>query len=87
MGTGTKKEPSTGRIWTAGFHHIMARLCLVCVLKLMNRLFILFSIFFLHRGKLQKTETTHTESADTEALPNHLALLTDLKQNIFFLSG
>jgi len=24
MGTGTKEESSTGRIWAAGFHHVTA---------------------------------------------------------------
>jgi hypothetical protein len=33
-------ESSTGRIWAAGFHHIMARSHLVHVLKLLYRLFL-----------------------------------------------
>jgi hypothetical protein len=33
-------ELSTGRIWAAGFHHVMVRSCLARVLELMNRLFI-----------------------------------------------
>jgi hypothetical protein len=33
-------ESSTGCIWAAGFHHVMARSCLASVLKLMNLLFI-----------------------------------------------
>jgi hypothetical protein len=40
---GTRKkedESSTGRIWAAGFHHVMARSHLARVLKLMNRLFL-----------------------------------------------
>jgi hypothetical protein len=50
MGTGTKEdESSTGRVWAAGFHHVMAR-----VLKLMNRL--IFKIFLGH-GKPRITET------------------------------
>ena len=41
MGTGTKEdESSTGRIWAAGFHHVMACSCLAHVFKLMNRLFL-----------------------------------------------
>jgi hypothetical protein len=33
-------ESCTGRIWTAGFHHIMAQSHLARVLKLMNTLFL-----------------------------------------------
>jgi len=41
MGTGTKEdESSTGCVWAAGFHHVMARCRLVHILKLMNRLFL-----------------------------------------------
>jgi hypothetical protein len=41
VGTGTKKdESSTGHVWAAGFHHVMARFRLAHVLKLMNRLFL-----------------------------------------------
>jgi len=47
IGTGTKEdESSTGRVWAAGFHHVTARFGLARVLKLMNRLFLQFSIFF-----------------------------------------
>jgi hypothetical protein len=46
-GYGAKEdEPSTGRVWAAGFHHVMARSCLVHVLKLTDHLFIKFSNFF-----------------------------------------
>jgi len=39
VGTGTKEdESSTGRVWAAGFHHVMVRSRLARVLKLMNRL-------------------------------------------------
>ena len=39
--TGTNgDESSTGRVWAAGFHHVMARCRLTRVLKLMNVLFI-----------------------------------------------
>jgi hypothetical protein len=39
VGTGTKEDKSsTGRIWAAGFHHVMALSLLARVLKLMNRL-------------------------------------------------
>jgi hypothetical protein len=31
-------ESSAGHIWAAGFHHVMARSRLACVLELMNRL-------------------------------------------------
>ena len=35
VGMGTKEdESSTGRVWAAGFHHVAARSCLVCILKL-----------------------------------------------------
>jgi hypothetical protein len=37
MSTGAKEdELSTGRIWAAGFHHVMAFSHLVCILKLTN---------------------------------------------------
>jgi hypothetical protein len=65
MDMGTKEDgSSTGRIWTAGFHHVMARSCLAHVLKLTNCYFFNFPIF-LGRGKPQITETADTESADT----------------------
>jgi hypothetical protein len=52
VGTGTKEdESSTGRIWAAGFHHVMARSRLARVLKLMNRLLLEFSNFPSGRGK------------------------------------
>jgi hypothetical protein len=66
MGMGTKEdESSIGRIWAAGFHHVMARSRLTRVLKLMNCLFLLFSNFLSGRSKLQITETADTESTDT----------------------
>jgi len=41
MGTGTKEDKSsTGHVWAAGFHHVMAHSRLAHVLKLMNRLFL-----------------------------------------------
>jgi hypothetical protein len=47
VGMGTKEdELSTGRVWTARFHHGMARSRLAGVLKLTSRLFLYFSIFF-----------------------------------------
>jgi len=40
MGMGTKEdESSTGRVWAAGFYHVMARSRLMHVLKLMNHSF------------------------------------------------
>jgi hypothetical protein len=46
VGTGTKEdESSTGHFLAAGFHHISARSRLARVLKLMNRLFLLFTFF------------------------------------------
>jgi hypothetical protein len=39
VGVGTKEDESiTGRVWAAGFHHVMARSCLAHILELMNRL-------------------------------------------------
>jgi hypothetical protein len=39
--TGIKEdEPSTGRVWATGIHHVMARSRLARVLKLMNLLFL-----------------------------------------------
>jgi len=41
VGMETKEdESSTGRVWAAGFHHVMARRRLALVLKLMNCLFL-----------------------------------------------
>jgi hypothetical protein len=41
VGMGTKDdESSTGRVWAAGFHHVMARSCLARVLKLKNSFFL-----------------------------------------------
>jgi hypothetical protein len=40
-GYGEKEDESRiGRVWTDGFHHVMARSRLARVLELMNRLFI-----------------------------------------------
>jgi hypothetical protein len=33
-------ESSTGCVWAAGFHHVMARSRLAHILKIMNRLFL-----------------------------------------------
>jgi hypothetical protein len=41
----------TGRVWTAGFHHITARSRLACGLKFISHLFLQFPNFFLGRGK------------------------------------
>jgi hypothetical protein len=47
VSTGAKEDEScTGRVGDAGFHHVTARYRSARVLKLMNRLFIQFSIFF-----------------------------------------
>jgi endonuclease III-like uncharacterized protein len=46
LSTGAKEEESiSGRVRAAGFYHVKARSRLACVLKLMNRSFIYFSIF------------------------------------------
>jgi len=65
VGTGTKEdESSIGRIWAAGFHHVMVRSRLVRILKLMNRLFLSFSKFYLGRSKPRITETADSQSTD-----------------------
>jgi hypothetical protein len=65
VGAGTKGvESSSGRVWTAGFYHVTARSRLPRILKLLSRLFLLFSIFS-GRGKPRITKTANTESADT----------------------
>jgi hypothetical protein len=33
-------ESSTGHVWAAGFYHVTACACLVCILKLIKHLFI-----------------------------------------------
>jgi hypothetical protein len=39
MGTGTKEESSTGRIWAAGFHHVTASSCFIyLIFKLFSRM-------------------------------------------------
>jgi hypothetical protein len=41
VGTETKEDKlSTGRVWAPGFYHVKAHSRLVCVLKLINRLFL-----------------------------------------------
>jgi hypothetical protein len=61
VGTGTKEdESSTGRIWTAGFHHVMACSRLACIFKLMNCLFLQFFKFFWGRSQQQLTESADT---------------------------
>jgi hypothetical protein len=51
-GCGDKEdESSTERVWAAGFHHVMARFLLACVVKLMNRVFLYFANSFSGRGK------------------------------------
>jgi hypothetical protein len=63
-GYGTnEEESSTGHIWTAGFHHIMAHSHLARFET--YELFIsLILNFFLGHGKPWITETMDTESAD-----------------------
>jgi hypothetical protein len=65
VGTVTKEgESTTGYVWAAGFHHVMARSCLACILKLMNHFFN-FPIFFSGHSKPHITETADTESTGT----------------------
>jgi len=46
VGTGTNEdESSTGCVWDAGVHHVMARSRLARVLKLMNGLVFNFPVF------------------------------------------
>jgi hypothetical protein len=41
MSMGAKEDDSSsGRVWAAGFHHVMASSCLAGILKLMNSLFL-----------------------------------------------
>jgi hypothetical protein len=68
VGKGTKEnESSTGQIWAAGFHLVMACSRLAHVLKCMNHLFLLFSNFFSGHGLPYVTETTDTETVDMGA--------------------
>ena len=61
VGTVTKEdESSTGCVWAAGFHHVMTCSHLAHVLKLMNRLFLLFPKFFSRRDKLWINESADT---------------------------
>jgi hypothetical protein len=57
VNTGAKNdEPSTGRVWAAGFHLVNARSHVAGVLKLTNLYFFNFPIFFraaLNRGELK----------------------------------
>jgi hypothetical protein len=50
VSTGAKEDQSSnGRVWVAGFHHVIARSRLKQVLKLVNLLFLLFLNFFSGR--------------------------------------
>jgi hypothetical protein len=60
-------ESSTGCIWAAGFHHLIAHSQLMCSLKPTNHLLLSFKNFCGGHGKPQITETTDTESAGTGA--------------------
>jgi len=63
--TGTNEvESRSGRVWAAGFYHVMARSRLPRILKLMNPLFLSFCIFS-GCGKPRITKTGNIESADT----------------------
>jgi hypothetical protein len=48
MGMGTKEdESSTGHVWAAGFHHVMAYSSLACILKLYEAFIsLIFQFFF-----------------------------------------
>jgi len=72
-----RDELRAGRVWAAGFHHVRARSRLARVLKLMNRLFLQFSIFS-GRGKQRITETAETESADTRSTCVHRVIFEGL---------
>jgi hypothetical protein len=59
--TGAKEdESSTERVWPAGFHRVTARSRLAGVLKLTNRLFLQFSVYFSGRVKPRITESVNT---------------------------
>ena len=61
VGTGTNEdESSTGCVWDAGVHHVMARSRLARVLKLTNGLVFNFPNFFSGRGQQQITEIADT---------------------------
>jgi hypothetical protein len=48
VSTGAEEDESnTGRVWTAGFHHVTASSRFVRFLKLMTHLLLLFSIFLV----------------------------------------
>ena len=58
VGVGTKKDKSsTGRFWTARFHHVTARSPLAHVLKLTKILFLEFSKFYF--GPRWKADNWH----------------------------
>jgi hypothetical protein len=76
-------ESSTGRDWAAGFHHVTARSRLARVLKLINRLFIWFYIYFGPREP-RITETVHTESIDRLYLILEM-LVFQMKRSYFFV--
>jgi hypothetical protein len=68
VNTGAKEdEPSTGRVWAAGFHLVNSRSRLAGVLKLTNLYFFNFPIFFSGRVEPWITETADTESMDRGA--------------------
>jgi hypothetical protein len=64
MSIGAKEDKSkTVHVWGAGFHHVMVCSRLAHILKLMNRLFFNFHIFFSGRSKPWITETADTGQA------------------------
>jgi hypothetical protein len=60
-------ESSTGHIWAAGFHHVMARSRLSRVLKLYEPFISFIFTFFSGCSKPRITEIADTESADPGA--------------------
>jgi hypothetical protein len=66
VGTGTKEDESTWRIWAARFHHVTSHSHLAHVSKHEPFISLIFNFFSGH-GKPWITETADSESADTEA--------------------
>jgi hypothetical protein len=67
VSTGAKEgESSTGKVWTAGFHHVTARSRLAHFETYEPFISFIFK-FFSGRGKSWITETADTESVDIGA--------------------
>jgi hypothetical protein len=80
-------ESSTGHVWDARFHHVMARSHLTGVLKLTNRLFLYFTNFFSGRTEPQTIETADTESVDTGSCLYLVGAVNTDMMIVTFISG